>query len=72
MRIRKHDLGNDRWHLTVNPRDWVEAKAFREWMSMNMPECMCAYRFNDGANPYYEVRGRDRQQLVLLMLIWSA
>ena len=72
MMIKRHDLGKNRWHLTVKPTDWVEANAFKTWMSENMPDCMCAYRFNYGVDAHYEIRGSDRQQLVLLMLIWSA
>ncbi len=72
LKIRRHDVGRDRWHVTVKPTGWAEANAFKGWMSEHMPDCMCAYRFNDGIESHYEVRGSDHQQLVLLMMVWSA
>lgn len=70
MRIRKHDIGKDRWHLTVWPDGWMERGLFEEWVRDNIPGSMCAYRFNDGS-PYIEVRGSDPGDCMLLMLRWS-
>lgn len=71
MRIKRHDIGSGRWHLTIWTDGWLDRIRFETWMKENLPDCMCIYRFNDGNEPHLEVRGSDQGDCMLLMLRWS-
>ena len=70
MKIRKHNVGSERWHLTV----WAgatEGDAFKRWMIDRCPECLCAFRFNYGVEPHWEVRGTNEADMMMIMLVWG-
>jgi hypothetical protein len=71
MRIRKHDVGPGRWHLTAWSSGGNEDREFWEWMRINCPECMCIKRSQWGTDPHWEIRGSDRGQMMLIMMAWS-
>lgn len=70
VKIRRHNVGDRRWHLSVYCNDWRDIDEFRNWMKENMPECFCVYR-DDGRTRYFEVRGSDIGQMMVLVLSWS-
>jgi len=71
MIIQKHNLGPERWHLTVIIDSWVQNSEFKAWMDENCPECMCVRRFNSGGRPFWEVRGGAQEVMMLIVMTWG-
>lgn len=71
MNIRKHDVGSQRWRLTAETDDLNEERAFIAWMKINFPDCMCARTAKSLIKWEWEIRGRDRQQMMLILMTWS-
>lgn len=71
MKIRKHDVGYNRWHLTAFSDSYSEDQAFYSWMTENCPECLCVKRSSYGMDPYWEVRGSDTGHMMLIMMRWG-
>ena len=73
-KIRVHDLGDDRWHMTIKfdrtDRPPINQE-FKQWMQDNYPSCMCQYRFNNGTEPFWELRGGDPMDQIMIALRWS-
>lgn len=70
MQIKRHNIGRQRWHLTIIADNWLENKAFDNWMKEYCPECMCIRRWNSG-QPYWEVRGGDIGQMMMIYMRWE-
>ena len=70
MRIRRHNVGDRRWHLSAYFNDWREKEEFQRWIKENISDCFCVYR-DDGRNRYFEIRGSDLGQMMVLFLRWS-
>lgn len=74
MRIRRHGIGDKRWHLSVYFNGGNEKHEFERWMKEHMPECYCVcreeYHHNDYQR-YFEVRGTDTGKMMMLLLSWA-
>jgi hypothetical protein len=73
-KIRVHDLGPQRWHMTVKFESPVVAGIefeFKKWMADNYPDCLCIHRFNNG-DPYWEVRGGDPMDQAFIAMRWGS
>lgn len=70
-KIKVHDLGPQRWHMTIwFPRS-IPHGQFEEWMQENYPDCFCKWYINFGGDPYYEVRGGDPDDQMLIAMRWA-
>jgi hypothetical protein len=74
--ILRHRSEGERWHLTVRTSTDTqqhrhERDAWLTWMQINCGDCMCVYRFNNGVDPHWEVRGGQLSQLMLLLMRWG-
>jgi len=72
MNIRKHNVGEHRWHLSAKPADWRERQEFDGWIKEHMPNCFCVYREDYNTGAYYEVRGRNLGEMMMLVLRWGS
>lgn len=70
MQIKRHDVGRQRWHLTITTNNWIENEAFNEWMKEHCPECMWVRRWNS-SRPFWEVRGGDIGQMMMIYMRWE-
>jgi hypothetical protein len=72
MRIVKHDVGYNRWHLTGYSNGRNEDIMFYAWMQEHCAECLCVKRDNYGiGQPHWEIRGGDITQMMLIVMSWS-
>jgi hypothetical protein len=72
VRIAKHDVGHNRWHLTAHGSNRTENRLFREWMREHYPSCLCVQRDYHGTGPaYWEVRGSDPADQMMIIMRWS-
>jgi hypothetical protein len=69
-RIKVHDLGPTRWHMSIWFRHPYNGQ-FEEWMKDNYPDCLCRYCFNYGDRPYYELRGGDPDDQTMIAMRWA-
>ena len=71
--IRVYELGETRWHMDI----WFDAPQLhrgdelKDWMAENYPECLCAYHWNNGVRPYWELRGGDPMVQSHIVMMWS-
>jgi hypothetical protein len=71
--IKVHDLGQERWHMTIR-FDRITATAnfeFKKWMAENYPDCLCIHRWGSG-DPYWEVRGGDPIDQAFIAMRWTS
>lgn len=71
MRIRKHDVGERRWHLSVYFNGGREMEEFKNWVKENIPGCFCVHR-DDQTSRYFEVRGNDVRDMMMLVMRWAS
>lgn len=71
MNLKKHNVGDHRWHISVYFELWKEKEEFSEWMKENLPECFCVYRDDGITLRHFEVRGRDVGQMMIIFLRWG-
>ena len=70
-KIRVHDLGPQRWHMTIRFTDNGTINfEFKQWMNDNYPDCLCIHRFNNG-EPFWEVRGGDPSDQAFIAMRWG-
>lgn len=72
MRIRRHNVGERRWHISAFYDGGREKEEFHRWVKEHLPGCFCAAREDYTLGRYFEVRGSDPGQMMLLFLIWSS
>ncbi len=70
MRIVKHDVGHNRWHLSGYSTGHNEDILFQAWMQENHPDCMCIKRRGDGF-AHWEIRGTDITHMMMIAMRWS-
>jgi hypothetical protein len=70
IQIKRHDVGKTRWHLTIIIDNWPDNEEFHSWMETHCPECMCVRRWNR-SRPYWEVRGGDQNQMMMIYMRWA-
>jgi len=71
-KIRVHELGQERWHMTIRFDSFTSTATFefKKWMSENYPDCLCIHRWNNG-DPYWEVRGGDPIDQAFIAMWWG-
>jgi hypothetical protein len=71
--IKVHDLGQERWHMTIRFDSFTATVnfEFKKWMAENYPDCLCINRWNNG-DPYWEVRGGDPLDQTFIAMRWGA
>jgi hypothetical protein len=72
-KIRVHDLGPQRWHMTIRFDNIYTNEVnfdFKQWMHENYPDCLCIHRFNNG-DPYWELRGGDPADQAFIAMRWG-
>ena len=71
-KIRVHELGPQRWHMTVlfENDDGAVNWEFKKWMADNYPDCLCIHRWN-GGEPYWELRGGDPLDQAFIAMRWG-
>ena len=65
------DVGPGRWLMHVRVQNDGVGREFKNWMQENYPDCMCVHRWNNGDDPYWEVRGGDMSIPMFIKLSWS-
>lgn len=71
MKIRRKELGLNRFYLRMTSSGYAEDRAFEKWMDETCSECMYVKRSNYGEEPYWEVRGGDLRLQTLIILRWT-
>lgn len=72
MRIRRHNIGDQRWHVTAFYDGGREKEEFKRWVDENIPGCFCVAREDYDGTRYFEVRGKDPGDMMVLVLRWSS
>ncbi len=74
MRIRKHNVGQQRWHISAFVNGGREKEEFLAWIRENMPDCFCTYRegllYDPDNSRYFELRGTDHGQMMMIVMRW--
>ena len=73
MQIKSFELGPQRWHIELWPKNEKEGREFYQWMQENIHHCFRKRRYDTihtDRRYYWEVRGSDKTEHTTIMLRW--